>query len=38
VARRTNPWLILQGFTAQLVFGSLVLLPRLFQAKAEALG
>jgi MFS family permease len=38
VARRTNRWLILQGFTAQLVFGSLVLLPRLFQAKAEALG
>jgi MFS family permease len=38
VGRRTNLWLILQGFTAQLVFGSLVLLPRLFQAKAEALG
>jgi MFS family permease len=36
--RRTNVWLILQGFTAQLVFGSLVLLPRLFQAKAEAIG
>jgi MFS transporter, Spinster family, sphingosine-1-phosphate transporter len=36
LARRTNVWLILQGFTAQLVFGSLVLLPRLFQAKAEA--
>ena len=31
-------WLILQGFTAQLVFGSLVFLPRLFQAKAEELG
>jgi MFS transporter, Spinster family, sphingosine-1-phosphate transporter len=31
-------WLVLQGFTAQLVFGSLVFLPRLFQAKAEALG
>jgi MFS family permease len=38
IARRTNVWLILQGFTAQLVFGSLVLVPRLFQAKAEALG
>jgi MFS family permease len=36
--RRTNRWLILQGFTAQLVFGSLVFLPRLFQAKAEELG
>ena len=36
--RRTNVWLILQGFTAQLVFGSFVWLPRLFQAKAEALG
>jgi MFS family permease len=38
LARRTNLWLVLQGFTAQLVFGSLVFLPRLFQAKAEALG
>jgi MFS family permease len=38
VARRTNLWLVLQGFTAQLVFGSLVLLPSLFQAKATALG
>jgi MFS family permease len=36
--RRTNLWLILQGFTAQLVFGSLVFLPALFQAKAEDLG
>jgi MFS family permease len=36
--RRTNVWLILQGFTAQIVFGSLVFLPRLFQAKAEAIG
>lgn len=36
--RRTNLWLILQGFTAQLVFGSLVFLPRLFQAKAEDIG
>jgi len=36
--RRTNVWLVLQGVTAQLVFGSLVFLPRLFQAKAESLG
>lgn len=36
--RRTNVWLVLQGFTAQLVFGSLALLPRLFQAKAEDIG
>jgi len=36
--RRTNLWLILQGFTAQLVFGSLAFVPRLFQAKAESLG
>jgi MFS family permease len=36
--RSTNVWLTLQGLTAQLVFGSLVLLPRLFQAKAEAIG
>ncbi len=36
--RRTNVWLTLQGFTAQMVFGSLVFLPRLFQAKAESLG
>jgi MFS transporter, Spinster family, sphingosine-1-phosphate transporter len=38
LGRRTNLWLVLQGFTAQLVFGSLVFLPRLFQAKAESLG
>jgi MFS family permease len=36
--RRTNRWLVAQGFTAQLGFGSLVWLPRLFQAKAEELG
>jgi MFS family permease len=36
--RRTNVWLILQGLTAQVVFGSLVFLPRLFQAKAESIG
>ncbi|MEV6971643.1 MFS transporter [Hamadaea sp. NPDC051192] len=35
---RTNIWLVLQGVTAQLTFGSLVWLPRLLQAKAEAQG
>ncbi|WP_433532725.1 MFS transporter [Micromonospora sp. CA-263727] len=38
IARRSNVWLVLQGVTAQLTFGSLVWLPRLFQAKAEAQG
>jgi MFS family permease len=38
VARRTNVWLILQGVTAQVTFGSLVWLPRLFQERAEAQG
>lgn len=36
--RRTNLWLVAQGLTAQVAFGSLVWLPRLFQAKAEQLG
>jgi len=36
--RRSNVWLILQGVTAQVTFGSLVWLPRLLQAKAEAQG
>jgi hypothetical protein len=36
--RRSNVWLILQGLTAQATFGSLVWLPRLLQAKAEAQG
>lgn len=38
LARRTNVWLVLQGLTAQVTFGSLVWLPRLLQAKAQALG
>lgn len=38
ITRRSNVWLVLQGVTAQLVFGSLLFLPRLFQAKAEQLG
>jgi MFS family permease len=37
-ARRTNVWLVAQGLTAQMVFGSLAYLPVLFQAKAEAIG
>jgi MFS family permease len=36
--RRTNVWLILQGGTAQIAFGSLVWLPVLFRARAEAQG
>jgi MFS family permease len=36
--RRTNLWLVLQGLTAQAAFGSLVWLPRLFQARAEDQG
>jgi MFS family permease len=36
--RRTNIWLALQGLTAQVAFGSLMWLSRLFQAKAEDLG
>lgn len=36
--RRTNLWLVAQGLTAQVAFGSLVWLPRLFQAKAEEIG
>ncbi|WP_204005090.1 MFS transporter [Virgisporangium aurantiacum] len=38
LARRTNMWLIMQGLTAQVTFGSLVWLPRLFQARAEEQG
>lgn len=37
-ARRSNVWLVCQGVTAQMAFGSLVWLPRLFQAKAEDQG
>ena len=33
--RRTNIWLILQGGTAQIAFGSLVWLPVLFRSRAE---
>jgi MFS family permease len=38
LGRRTNVWLVLQGLTAQAAFGSLVWLPRLFQARAEDQG
>jgi MFS transporter, Spinster family, sphingosine-1-phosphate transporter len=37
-ARRSNVWLVLQGLTAQVTFGSLVWLPRLLQARAQAQG
>ena len=36
--KRSNLWLVLQGFTAQFAYGSLIWLPRLFQAKVEAEG
>jgi MFS family permease len=36
--RRTNVWLIVQGFSAQIAFGSLVWLPALFRERAEAQG
>lgn len=38
LGRRTNVWLILQGLTAQAAFGSLIWLPVLFRARAEAQG
>jgi MFS family permease len=38
LARRTNVWLILQGLSAQVAFGSLVWLPVLFRSRAEAQG
>ena len=38
IRRRTNVWLILQGFTAQFAYGSLVWMPILIQAKVAAEG
>jgi hypothetical protein len=38
LGRRTNVWLILQGLTAQVAFGSLVWLPVLFRERAEDQG
>ena len=35
---RTNPWLVLQGLTAQLAYGSLIWVPLLYQGKVEADG
>lgn len=35
---RTNRWLVLQGFTAQIAYGSLIWIAPLFQSKVEALG
>ena len=37
-ARRSNLWLILQGFTAQIAYGSLIWLPRALASKIEAGG
>lgn len=36
--KRSNQWLMLQAFTATIVYGSLVWLPRLFIARVEAEG
>jgi len=38
LGRRTNIWLIFQGFTAQIALGSLVWLPILFRSRAEHQG
>jgi len=35
VRRATNRWLILQGFTAQIAYGSLIWVPLLYQAKVS---
>ena len=35
---RTNRWLILQGLTAQLAYGSLIWVPLLYQSKVQAEG
>lgn len=36
--RQTNRWLILQGFTAQIAYGSLIWVPLLYQGKVQAEG
>ena len=36
LGRQSNGWIILQGLAAQLAFGSLIWLPRVFEAKAQA--
>lgn len=38
VRRRTNVWLILQGLSAQLAYGSLIWVPLLYQEKVAAEG
>ena len=38
VTKRSNFWLILQGLTAQIAYGSLVWLPRMFASKVEVAG
>ncbi len=38
ITKPSNIWLILQGFSAQLSYGSLIWMPRLYASKAEALG
>ena len=38
VRRRTNLWLILQGLTAQIAYGSLIWIPLLYQEKVIAEG
>ena len=35
---RTNRWLILQGLTGQVAYGSLIWVPLLYQSKVQALG
>ncbi len=38
VRKPTNLWLILQGFSAQIAYGSLIWVPLLYQAKVQAQG
>ncbi len=38
IDKPTNRWLILQGFSAQIAYGSLIWVPLLYQAKVEAQG
>jgi MFS transporter, Spinster family, sphingosine-1-phosphate transporter len=38
VAKRTNVWLVLQGLTAQIAYGSLIWVPLLYQEKIIAEG
>ncbi len=38
IRKPTNFWLILQGFSAQIAYGSLIWVPLLYQAKVEAQG